>query len=590
MVKILRLKGVFLTFVIFGFLFISRTVFAWSEYAGNPIYDPANVSEKAYYPSVIRMGSNDYRMWYQSNTTGANTVVAYATSSDDFFTAATANITVGLIPDNAGHPHVEFVDGKFRIWYWNAVTPYGNTAMHTAESVDGINWTNDTAITGNLTTSASGQWNSGIYGAVDVIINNSPANTGTNPFDYKYAMYYDATSGGYEQIALGYSVDGIAWTLYGNGPVLPKGPAGSWDSGYVAIGSTVIKGDFWTMWYSGGISASNEGIGCATSIDGLEWTECPNNPIMSKNDGVAWRNNRTYTPNIIRDGDLYEMWFTGRDTAGNYTIGFATNDLRSASGNLYLKKKSSGEAGLPANSTNILLGNEDVVSLASIVNAASGGTVVVAGVNKTLASFTGGDLAGVDLSVPKTIGGKSVAIGKAIKLSSGSNGVPTNITNSALSGASVSIPDATTILAPSGWDGIIVPPTTGSTSGDTAPSGFSIGTAVDIGSTSTVLLFDKAVQVTLSGITGSVGYKPAGLTAWTQITATCGGTYNAPTISPSSFPGECSITNGADTKILTYHLTTFGGLNAANATLHVIKLVVNGSGGTGPGILTPFRF
>lgn len=575
--------------IAFGLFFSTgQTALAWFESPVNPVYDPIVTTEKAYYPSVLKISDNNYRMWYQSNSAPSNTTVAYAVSSDGISWTMVTNAVSGLIPDNAGHPHVEFVDGKFRIWYWNATTPYGNNAMHYAESVDGIIWTNDSAITGNLTSVIpSGGWNNGTYGAADVIINDNPTNVGTNPFDYKYAMYYDATSGSYEQLALGYSADGIAWTLYGTGPVLPKGPIGSWDSGYVAIGSTVIRGNTWTMWYSGGIASSNEGIGCATSNDGLIWIKCADNPVMSKNNGVAWRNGRTYTPTVIRDGGIEKMWFTGRDAAtGNYAIGYAT---LGSPGNVSLRKISDGGSGLAAGVSDVVLNNDTVLNLSDTMNIVNAGAVITGGVSNTLSNFTGGDLIGVDLSTPKNIGGKSVTIGKAIKLSSGLTGVPIKLINSDFSDVHISIPDDTNIFAPNEWDGIISSPETGSLLGDTAPVGFTLsGPVVDIGSLDTVLLFDKPALVTLDGVTGSVGYKSAGETAWVQITATCGGTYDAPSISPAVFPGECFITNGVDTKILTYHITTFGGLTAIApdpATLHVIKLVINGSGGTGPGIL-----
>lgn len=580
--------------IIFVLLFSTgQTALAWFESSANPIYDPIASSEKAYYPSVLKIGANDYRMWYQSNSAPSNTTIAYAVSSDGISWTLVTNAVSGLILNNAGHPHVEYVDGNFKIWYWNAVTPYGNAAMHYAESTDGITWTNDSAISGNLTSTVpSGQWNNGTYGAADVIVNDNPTNTGTNPFDYKYAMYYDATSGGYEQLALGYSADGINWTLYGTAPVLPKGPAGSWDSGYVAIGSTVIRGNNWTMWYSGGIASSNEGIGCATSDDGLTWTKCANNPMLSKNDGVAWRNSRTYTPTVIRDGGIEKMWFTGRSSAtGNYTIGYAT---LGSPGNVSLEKISNGESSLASGVSDIILNNETDLNLSDTINTVSNGTVTTGGIADTISNFTGGDLVGVNLSTPKNIGGKSVTLGKAIKLSSGLSGAPIKLINSDLASAHISIPDDTTIFAPSEWDGLIASPKTGSSSGDTAPAGFTLsGPVVTIGSLDTVILFDKPALVTLDDVTGSVGYKSAGETAWTQITATCGGTYEAPSISPTVFPGECSITNGTDTKILTYHLTTFGGLTATApipATLHVIKLVVNGSDGTGPGTLHDYDF
>ena len=170
-----------LTFVFFLFLFAGSTVLAstWVEYPTNPIYDPVITAEKAYFPTVLKIGANDYRMWYQSNSTSGNSTIAYATSVDGLSWTLVTNQVSGLIPDNAGHPHVEFTEGKFRIWYWNTVSPYTNSAMHYAESTDGITWTNDSAITGDLITATGGLWNSGSYGAVDVIVNDSPTNIGT---------------------------------------------------------------------------------------------------------------------------------------------------------------------------------------------------------------------------------------------------------------------------------------------------------------------------------------------------------------------------------------------------------------------------
>lgn len=562
-------------------LLSGQTVFAWTESVSNPIYDPAVSTEKAYYPSVIKMSDTDYRMWYQTNSTPSNTTVGYATSVDGLSWTMVTNQVSGLLPDNAGHPLVKFVDGEFEIWYWNAATPYGNNAMHHATSVDGITWTGDTAIAGNLTTVTGGQWNSGIYGAVDVIVNSSPTNVGTNPFDYKYAMYYDATSGGYEQIALGYSSDGVNWTLYGTGPVVPKGSVGSWDSGYVAIGSTVIRGNFWTLWYSGGVSASNEGIGCATSVDGLLWVKCPNNPVMSKADGVAWRNSRTYTPKIIRDGSIYKMWFTGRDTAtGNYAVGYATSAISPTTDTLYLHEVAPGTIGLPDGVTSLVFDENEILNASASVSSESGGTLSIAGSPVALSNFTSGGLIDVDLSAAKNIGGKSVIVKRAVKMASGVSGSPIRFVNPNIPTVVVSVPDATVALAPIEWNGTVTTPKVGSTSGDTAPVGYSVGTAFDIGSNTEVLLFDKPVQVTLGGITGSVGYKPSGSTVWTRITDICDGTYDSPTLSAAAFPGECSITNGTETKILTYHLTTFGVLTpATNATLRVVKIVVNTSGG-----------
>src|SRR3989344_2612314 len=138
--------------------------------------------------------------------------------------------------------------------------------------------------------------------------------------------------------------------------------------------------------------------------------------------------------------------------------------------------------------------------------------------------------------------------------------------------ADVVIPDNTVVTGPSGWDGIIDAPTEGTPAGGNAPAGFSVGSVViSIGSDAGTLFFDSPVTIVLPGVTGTVGYRPAGSDVWQTISACSGGTYNAPT--PPLAPGECSINNGTDTKIVTFHFTSFGGMNA----------VSSGGGSTGGG-------
>jgi len=55
----------------------------------------------------------------------------------------------------------------------------------------------------------------GSYGPIDLIYNPAASNTGSNPFDYSFALYFDGTTGGYEEIGLGYSSNGVDWKLYG---------------------------------------------------------------------------------------------------------------------------------------------------------------------------------------------------------------------------------------------------------------------------------------------------------------------------------------------------------------------------------------
>ncbi|MDD5699847.1 MAG: putative Ig domain-containing protein [Candidatus Nanoarchaeia archaeon] len=293
----------------------------WTENA-TPVFDPA---AKAYYPSVVKVADGDYRMWY-----GSDSGIGYATSLEGLIWNEEQNPVIGLT--SANHPHVELVNGVYKIWYQNESQLYSMNAIRYAESTDGITWTGDQATTGNLVTGAGTGWNRGSYGATEIIYNPDATNAGANPFDYSYVMYFDGTDGGTEEIGLGYSPDGKDWELYGK--VLPRGNNGAWgntddwDSSYSTFGAVIKDAENrWYMFYSGGQIDSNDGIGAAYSSDGLNWTREDSNPVMHYTDGVSYRNNRTYTPSVMKDGNAYKMWFSGKDSAtGNYAIGYAVAD------------------------------------------------------------------------------------------------------------------------------------------------------------------------------------------------------------------------------------------------------------------------
>ena len=140
--------------------------------------------------------------------------------------------------------------------------------------------------------------------------------------------------------------------------------------------------------------------------------------------------------------------------------------------------------------------------------------------------------------------------------------VPTDTeTSTTINNTSVTldIPAGTIITGPASWDRIFKLPTAGS-SGGTAPAGFSVGNLIiEIGSNNSTLLLNNPAVITLAEVTGPVAYRTAGSSEWTQITNTCAGTYAIPQ-NPTS-PGECAISDGINTKIVTYHFTSFASLN-----------------------------
>lgn len=166
---------------------------------------------------------------------------------------------------------------------------------------------------------------------------------------------------------------------------------------------------------------------------------------------------------------------------------------------------------------------------------------------------------GNSTSLDLSAGTKVTGDRKEVTLKSGTDNTPVVLKNSTMSNVSVTIPDNTKISGPANWDGKIQPPKTEAPSG-TAPAGFSVGgTVITVGSSNGTLLFDEPVELLLEGVTGTVGYKPAGSDTWIEITEQCEGSYNNPG-EPSDDEGECYISNGTDTKIVTFHFTSFGSL------------------------------
>ncbi len=319
----------------------ARTTTGWVEHPSNPVFSPG----KAYYPCVLLDGGT-YRMW--STKSGG---IQYATSADGMTWSAGQDATSGLSgphhvqvkkfagfsgSNSGGSPSGETM--YYRMWYWGSSMSYTISDLRYAESADGLTWHNDQPITQVGSTvvdnSSSSNWNRGTYGPCDVFYNPGGSDTITEPVSEasvwanKFVMYYDGTTGGDESIGLAVSNDGRNWQGYNGGvsPVLAgTGNTSDWDWEYVSYCTVAKDGpDAYHMWYSGGYwngdSGVGHGIGYASSTDGINWVRDAFNPIFHKDDGVGWRDRRTYTPQVIGD----QMWFSGKDAdTGVYAVGYA---------------------------------------------------------------------------------------------------------------------------------------------------------------------------------------------------------------------------------------------------------------------------
>lgn len=292
--------------------------------------------------------------------------------------------------------------------------------------------------------------------------------------------------------------------IYKNSAILVGSNFGSgdFDPTGVVIENNEIHDNYWGLFYSAdlanGLTAEKNWWGSA-------------NPVFST---------------MVSENVNYDPWYTnnGMTTLSNNTVTNAT-----------YTSPTDGQADLPTGATEVTLSNATVMDLSNSIVAQTSEDII--------------------------IGGNTVTLTRSVILQSGVNTEPVVLTNSDLSGVSASIPDGTEIQGPEGWNGTIMPPTSGTPSGGDAPAGFSVGdTIISIGSPDGTLVFDNPVTILLAGVTGAVGYRPSGSDTWIRITNICADPYLTPGNPPIN--GECAISNGVDTKILTYHFTTFGSLTA----------------------------
>jgi predicted GH43/DUF377 family glycosyl hydrolase len=66
-------------------------------------------------------------------------------------------------------------------------------------------------------------------------------------------------------------------------------------------------------------------MGHAFSPDGIHWTKSSPNPVLDLGPSGSWDDSHVEDPSVIKDGDLYKMWYAGYDGI-IYRIGYATSN------------------------------------------------------------------------------------------------------------------------------------------------------------------------------------------------------------------------------------------------------------------------
>src|SRR5262245_6280188 len=122
-------------------------------------------------------------------------------------------------------------------------------------------------------------------------------------------------------IALVESKDGVQWSK----PVLVLGPNRKTDWENDVNRPVVIKnGDRYQMWYTGQ-ARGKSWIGYATSQDGKTWERMSDQPVLSA--AKPWEKVAVMCPHVIYEDQakVYRMWYSGGEQYEPNAIGYATS-------------------------------------------------------------------------------------------------------------------------------------------------------------------------------------------------------------------------------------------------------------------------
>lgn len=302
---------------------------ALEDYPSNPVIPGASTNV---WPCVLEH-NGQFLMWTCSDSGG----IYLATSTDGVAWSAQTRCT-GLVNSTPRRPRVVWNStlSKYEMWYYTGGNDYSFTSIRRARSSDGLAWSEDVACSGapfpNRPVFLNSPTTVSTWGPCQILLNEAITDAAPNyllPAQNRYLMYYHMYSSTRAQrvVGLAVSADGLVWGApQENGAVL-VGTAGAWDA-KAATDCTIFQdsGGYYHMYYGGGsVNYPFDGIGYASSPDGLTWTKAPE-PLFSKAQEVAWRLTFCGMPAAVTTDNGVNLYFRGDNVALGLAAAAAPKD------------------------------------------------------------------------------------------------------------------------------------------------------------------------------------------------------------------------------------------------------------------------
>jgi predicted GH43/DUF377 family glycosyl hydrolase len=293
-------------------------------------------------PTVLHDGST-WKMWYTGDDSNKKRI-AYATSSDGMTWAKGGKV---IAPEDAGtNANIKF--GAFAPTVWKTGSTYSmlltgrklvsggdvfQTKLMSSTSTDGISWSSPSTALNPSGSPANFDYSN--LNAPELLQDPGTASP--------YKLYYsgntiDANGNFHTRIGLATSGNGNSFSKFNGaqtgGAVFDVGALGSAFDGRQASGLSVaappgaspkLAGFYW------GTRGSDftPRLGEATSADGSSWTKVP---VSAPNGGAlfglgnpaAFDHAGQRDPSVLYDSGTYDLYFTGIDSGGTASIGFAS--------------------------------------------------------------------------------------------------------------------------------------------------------------------------------------------------------------------------------------------------------------------------
>ena len=296
-----------------------------------PISTSRAYYEKVLYsPTPIFNDGVNLRKYVAYYGNGTNNFASYSDDGCSWITEIqTTNVLDGY------HCEAILVGTTIHLFYWDINhTIYSPAAIRhcTFDITVSCNIaTSDNPLSGNYISGVSGGGNlrAGTYGVDKAFYNDTPTNNPLDPYSYAWCIIHDGTDGSNECDLFATSNDGYNFSAWnGQTKVIECGTYPDWDSN---IGNIYAwkEGSNWYMYYAGGVGTSHgsdsnfaDGIGYATSNDGINWIKYENNPIFFKT--YSYKSaKRLYCPCVVKQDDGWLLYYTAKSESGQYRVSTA---------------------------------------------------------------------------------------------------------------------------------------------------------------------------------------------------------------------------------------------------------------------------